>query len=70
MLLTILFCKRALFLLPDYLDRELAPQEMSDVRKHLAICHACHEKLAFQSRLVQTMRQELQNQAALELAAP
>ena len=68
MLLTILLCKRTLLRLSDYLDRELSPQEMKDVRRHLAICHACREKFAFEGRLIEVERERFQNEAALETA--
>ena len=68
MLLTILLCKRTLLLLSDYLDRELSPQEMKDVRRHLAICHACREKFAFEERLIEVERGRFQDEATLETA--
>ena len=69
MLLTILLCKRTLARLDDYVDAELSPREMKDVRLHLAICHACEEKFAFETRFVQAMREHLQSVLALEEAA-
>jgi anti-sigma factor RsiW len=59
MILTFLSCKRTLRVLDDYLDRELSPREMQGVRMHLAICHACEEKFAFQARFVNVLRERL-----------
>lgn len=69
MLLTILSCKRTLARLDDFVDAELSPREMKDVRLHLAICHACEEKFAFETRFVQAMREHLKSVLALEEAA-
>lgn len=66
MLLTILSCKRTLSQLDDYLDRELSPSEMKGVRVHLAICHACEEKFAFEARFVEAMREHIHTVVALE----
>lgn len=66
MLLTILSCKRALSLLDGFVDHELSPREMKGVRLHLAICHACEEKFAFEARFVQAMRERLGSIVALE----
>jgi anti-sigma factor RsiW len=66
MILTFLSCKRTLRVLDDYLDRELSPREMQGVRMHLAICHACEEKFAFQARFVSVLRERLPVLLSLE----
>jgi anti-sigma factor RsiW len=66
MILTILFCKRTLALLDSYVDHELSPREEKGVRLHLAICHACEEKFAFETRFIQAMRGHLASVVALE----
>jgi anti-sigma factor RsiW len=65
-ILTLLSCKHALAQLDLYLDHVLSPREMKSVRTHLAICHACEEKFAFEERFVEVVRKHLQSIATLE----
>jgi anti-sigma factor RsiW len=59
MLLGLLTRKEALRRLDDYIDRELSPEEMERVRRHLKICHACTRKFAAEQNFVREMRAKL-----------
>lgn len=44
-------CKQAVERLHLYLDRELSPQEVADVQRHLSDCLPCQERFHFQASL-------------------
>lgn len=52
-------CKETLARLDDYLDRELAPEEIRRVERHLKICHQCTRKFRFEKELLAQMRARL-----------
>ena len=60
MLFNFYTCKEALERLDDYIDQELTPVETQRVRRHLAICHACTKKFAFEADLMQEIRVKVQ----------
>jgi anti-sigma factor (TIGR02949 family) len=45
--------------LEDFLDRELTDEEMHMVRRHLAACEDCASEYAFESRLLEELRERL-----------
>jgi len=49
----------------DYIDREASPREARWVRAHLAICHACAEHFAFETRFILALRHKLDESARL-----
>lgn len=59
MLLGLLSCKETLARLDDYIDRELSPSESRIVARHLKICHHCAQRFAFETELVEGLRQRL-----------
>lgn len=63
-LLILLSCREALRRMDDYLDREADPHEARWVRAHLAICHACRARFAFEEQFIAAMRARLQQDAA------
>jgi len=52
-------CKETLARLDDYLDRELSPEEIRRVERHLKICHQCTRKFGFEKELLTQMRERL-----------
>lgn len=60
MLFNLYTCREALQRLDDYIDRELPPQEMQRVQRHLRLCHACAKKFAFEAEIVEGVRAKLQ----------
>lgn len=52
-------CKETLARLDDYLDRELSPEEIRRVERHLKICHQCTRKFHFEAELLTQMRTRL-----------
>ncbi len=52
-------CKEALIRLDDYLDRELSPEEIRRVERHLKICHHCTRKFGFEKELLAQIRERL-----------
>ena len=61
MLLGLLSCKETIARLDDYIDRELSPQESKLVARHLKICHQCAKRFAFETELVEGLRQRLRH---------
>lgn len=53
-------CKNAFQRLDDYVDRELAPHEMSQVREHLEMCAQCMEEFSFEADVLKQIRATLQ----------
>lgn len=45
-------CDQALDLLQDYLKRELTPEVMSEVQRHLDCCRPCLEQSRFEARFL------------------
>lgn len=58
-LLILLSCQQALRRMDDYIDREASPSQARWVRAHLAICHACAERFAFEEQFTAAMRASL-----------
>ena len=52
-------CKEAIARLDDYLDRELSPEEIRRVERHLKICRQCTREFGFEKELLAQMRQRL-----------
>ncbi len=52
-------CKEMIARLDDYLDRELSPEEIRRVERHLKICHRCQRKFGFEKELLEQMRARL-----------
>lgn len=52
-------CQETLSRLDDYLDRELSPEEIRRVVRHLKICHECTRKFRFEKDLLTGMRERL-----------
>jgi RNA polymerase sigma-70 factor (ECF subfamily) len=52
-------CEVAFMRLDDYLDRELARSEMALVQAHLEVCALCTAEFAFESSLIQGVRDKL-----------
>jgi anti-sigma factor (TIGR02949 family) len=53
-------CEEAFRRMDEFLDRELAPQEMARVRTHLETCAACASEYGFEEDLLRTVRAKLQ----------
>ncbi|MCO5295737.1 MAG: zf-HC2 domain-containing protein [Fimbriimonadaceae bacterium] len=49
-------CKEAFARLEGYLDRELSPDELAQVRKHLELCEVCAKVFAFEAALLATIK--------------
>ena len=54
-------CEEAFRRIHDYVDRELAPEEMTLVREHLEICVTCAEEFEFEASILQNLRHRLQH---------
>lgn len=52
-------CEEALRRLEDFLDRELAPEEMQRVQAHLDTCAACTSQYQFEARLLDGLRDKI-----------
>lgn len=52
-------CRDAFRRIGDYLDRELTPQEMAAVRRHLEACVVCAREFAFEAGLLAGLKQRL-----------
>ena len=53
---TVYDCAEAFSRLDDYLDRELAPEELERVREHLEVCATCAEEFRFEARVIEVLR--------------
>ena len=53
-------CENVFQRLDDYVDRELAPHEMRQVREHLEICAQCMEEFSFEADVLKQIRSTLQ----------
>ncbi len=54
-----LTCAEAFRRLDDYLDRELAPDDVALVESHLATCEACADEFAVEQDLLDQLRAKL-----------
>jgi anti-sigma factor (TIGR02949 family) len=52
-------CEEALRRLEDFLDRELAPEEMRRVQVHLDTCAACTSQYRFEAQLLDGLREKI-----------
>jgi anti-sigma factor (TIGR02949 family) len=52
-------CEEAFRRLDDYLDRELAPEEMTLVREHLEVCARCAAEFTFEASVLGGVRARL-----------
>jgi len=57
-------CEHVFKRLDDYLDRELAPEEIQLIEEHLKICAWCAGTYAFQENVLQEVRAKLQRVSA------
>lgn len=57
--LTRFTCEDAFRRLDDYLDRELAPDEMQLVHEHLHICAACAQEFNFEASVISGVKRKL-----------
>jgi anti-sigma factor (TIGR02949 family) len=55
-----LSCKQAFERLDDYLDRELEPDELAAVGRHLERCAVCAAEFRFEQSLLRQVRGKLQ----------
>ena len=46
--------------LDDYLDRELTPDELERVRRHLETCAICAAEFRYEERVIRAVRSRLQ----------
>lgn len=53
-------CEEALRRLEDFLDRELAPDELRRVQGHLDTCAACTSQFQFERELLDGLREKIQ----------
>lgn len=52
-------CREAFNRLDDYLDRELTPEEMAIVKKHLECCAHCADEFKFEEAVIKSLRDKL-----------
>lgn len=52
-------CEEAFLRLDDYLDRELPPEEMECVRRHMETCAICASELDFEHTVIEDVRGKL-----------
>ena len=56
-------CEQVFRSIDEYLDRELAPPEVAQVRAHLETCAACAQEFAFEENVLQTVKAKLRRVA-------
>lgn len=56
-------CEQVFRRMDDYLDRELAPNEVAKVRAHLDTCAACAQEYVFEESVLRTVRAKLRRLA-------
>jgi mycothiol system anti-sigma-R factor len=56
-------CEEVFRRMDEYLDRELAPNEVALVRVHLETCAACAEEYAFEEGVLTTLKAKLRRTA-------
>jgi anti-sigma factor (TIGR02949 family) len=54
-----LTCEQAFARLDDYVDRELAPEELAAVEAHLEVCAVCAREFALESELLNELKLKL-----------
>ena len=54
-------CERIFERLDDYLDRELAPDEIASVEAHLDLCAVCTAEYRFESSVIAQIRTKLKH---------
>ncbi len=59
-------CQETFQRLNDYLDRELAPDEMRRVREHLEVCAYCLLEFKFEESLLRDVRAKVRSVPAPE----
>jgi anti-sigma factor (TIGR02949 family) len=52
-------CEQVFRRIDEYLDRELAPHEVAQVRAHLETCAACTEEYEFEESVLHTLKAKL-----------
>ncbi len=57
-------CEQVFQRLDDYVDRELSPREMEQVREHLEICAWCAGTYEYQTGVLEAMKNRLQRVSA------
>jgi predicted anti-sigma-YlaC factor YlaD len=60
MFFSLLTCKETLARLDDYLDRELSPHDLKMVERHLKMCRHCAQIFAFETDLLNEMKEKVQ----------
>lgn len=63
---TALDCAETIRRLNDYLDRELAPDEVALVEAHLAVCEHCASEYGFESALLEEIKAKVNSKAMPE----
>ena len=51
-----LSCEQILQGIWEYLDREMGPEDVAHVQKHLDLCRSCFSRLEFEKRLREAIR--------------
>lgn len=59
-----LTCQETFERLADYVDRELAAEELNLVDEHLALCDACAREYAFETSVLEALKDRLRRIAA------
>ena len=59
-------CKQALRRLHLFVDRELSPPEVAEVRQHLDSCPPCDERFQFQSSLKRLIHDRVAHESCPE----
>lgn len=54
-------CEEAFRRIDDYVDRQLAPDEMELVREHLVTCAACAHEFRFEASLLHGVKEKLRH---------
>lgn len=52
-------CEQVFHLLDDYIDRELAPDEITRVEEHLATCAQCARESRFEHSLLEGLKSKI-----------
>jgi anti-sigma factor (TIGR02949 family) len=53
-------CREAFARLEDYVDRELASEELQRVDEHLKVCEMCADEFHFEGSVLSAIREKLQ----------
>ena len=57
-------CAQAFARLEDYLDRELAPDEIRHVEEHMALCEVCAREFQFEAGVLCALKEKLRRISA------